>query len=841
MRSWITLFFLLAASIAAAVFFHSAPEAGTLVGADYEPEDTIPGPVEPSDWFYRQRAFPEGRLDQGAFVAAQRQAAAMKTGSGPAWTFAGPTNVGGRVTSLAVESFDAFYAGTGSGGLFKTTDGGASFAPVGDDVFSLSIGDVALDPQDPQTVWVGTGESNGGGGSLTYGGSGLYRSRDGGQTWEPRGLDATGTIGRIVVHPTDSDRVWVAAAGKLFEKDDARGVFRTTDGGTTWTRTLAVDDSTGAIDLVVNPRSPDTLYAATWTRQRRPDLRRYGGPGSGVWRSADGGATWSRLTNGLPSGSLGRIGVAVAASRPNVVYAVLTDTIGNTIGTYRSTDGGDTWTSLPGADSVSYGWWFGQIRVDPTDWRRVWTPWLNLYRSSNAGGTWSYQSGTMHVDHHALWIDPGNPDRMIAGNDGGVYRTTNGGATSVLWQKATGGFPATQFYTVEIDASEPDRLYGGTQDNGTNRTLTGALDDWTRIFGGDGHYVLVDPDDNRFVYASFQYGNLFRSTNGGTEFRGITPPDTRANWSAPVVFAPTDPETLYYGGTRVWRSTNRGSDWTAISPDLTGGPGPTSLIYGTLTTIGASPASGRIWAGTDDGRVWTSANGSSWINVSAGLPTRWVTRITPHPTDPDGAIATLSGFRWGEDTAHIYATSDGGATWTNIGAGLPDAPANDVLFDPARPDRILLATDVGTFWTENDGAIWRPLGSGLPMVPVTDLDIAGRSLVAGTYGRGMYRLDLDGLVVSTDGQPETSDLRLTVAPNPVRDVTTLRFVLESPGEVSVRIYDARGREVLEVPSRALPAGAATVSLDLSGVAPGAYLVRLGTAAGGASARLAVVR
>ena len=838
MRSWISLLALLGAAVAASVLFQ--PERSGLLGASFEPEDAIPGPVEPSDWFYRQRAFPVGTIDQDAFVAAQRQATAMKAGDDPAWAFAGPTNVGGRVTSLAVESFDRFYAGTGSGGLFKTTDGGASFEAVGDGAFSLSIGDIALDPQDAQTVWVGTGEANGGGGSLTYGGSGVWRSRDGGATWEPRGLERTGTIGRVVVHPTDPDRVWVAAAGKLFEADDQRGVFRTTDGGESWTRTLGVDGITGVIDLAVNPRSPDTLYAATWTRQRRPDTRSYGGPGSGVWRSADGGATWTRLAGGLPSGSLGRIGLAVAASRPTVVYAVVTDPTGNSVGTYRSTNGGDTWQTLPEAEDVSYGWWFGQIRVDPTNWQRVWTPWLNLYRSTNGGSAWSYQSGSMHVDHHALWIDPTNPDRMIAGNDGGVYRASNGTSNSVLWTKATGGFPATQFYTVELDASAPDRLYGGTQDNGTNRTLTGALGDWTRIFGGDGHYVLVDPDDNAFVYASYQYGNLFRSSNGGTNFVGITPNDVRANWSAPVAFAPGDPQTLYYGGTRVWRSTNRGSSWSAISPDLTGGPGGGTLVYGTLTTLGTS-ASGRLWAGTDDGRVWTSPDGATWTDVSAGLPERWVTRVTPHPTEPDGAIATLSGFRWGEDAAHVYATSDGGATWASIGAGLPDAPANDALFDPARPDRLFLATDVGTFWTEDDGATWRVLGAGLPMVPVTDLDIEGRSLVAGTYGRGMYRLDLDALTTSADATPEAGRLDLSLAPNPARGMTKLRFALDAPGEVSVRVFDARGREALRLPARTLPAGSATIPLDLSGLAPCVYLVRLGTEAGGAAARLAVVR
>ncbi|MEL6615411.1 MAG: glycosyl hydrolase, partial [Bacteroidota bacterium] len=338
-----------------------------------------------------------------------------------------------------------------------------------------------------------------------------------------------------------------------------------------------------------------------------------------------------------------------------MVYAVYTDAIGNTLGTFRTVDGGDTWTQVSNAETVSYGWWFGQIRVDPTDWRRVWVPWLNLYRSTTSGNSWQYRSDNMHVDHHALWIDPSDPSRMIAGNDGGVYRSTLGGD---VWVKASGAFPATQFYTVEVDASEPQRLYGGTQDNGTNRTLTGNLNDWQPIFGGDGHYVLVDPIDNDYVYVEFQYGNLYRSQDGGNTFVFAQPPVARANWSAPMAFDPQNPRTVYFGGERIFRTRNRMLTWDPISPDLSNGPGSGSLVFGTVTTIGVSPAaSSRLWAGTDDGKVWTTADaGGTWTDRSAGLPDRWVTRITPHPTEPLAAVATLSGFRWGENTAQVYRT-----------------------------------------------------------------------------------------------------------------------------------------------------------------------------------------
>lgn len=807
------------------------------------PRDTIPGPVEPSAWFFRQRAFPEGTIDQVAFVEAQAQARAMRQAAraagAPAWAFAGPTNIGGRVTSLAVQDFQTFYAGTGSGGLFKTTDGGATFAPVADDAFSLAIGDVTLDPRNPQTVWVGTGEANGGGGSLAYGGSGVWRSTDGGATWQPRGLDATSTIGRVLVHPTDSDRVWVAATGSQFTNGPDRGLYRTTDGGATWTRTLFVNDSTGVVDVAVNPRSPDSLYAATWTRRRTPSDRSYGGPGSGLWRSADGGVTWARVP-GLPADAdVGRIGVAVAPSRPNVVYAVMADASGDTRGMYRSEDGGSTWATLPIAQSVAFGWWFGQVRVDPTDWRRVYVPWLNLYGSSNAGQAWTNLLGSMHVDQHALWIDPANPQRLIAGNDGGVYRSTNAGLS---WAKAAGGFPATQFYTAEIDAQQPARLYGGTQDNGTVRTLSGGTADWAEILGGDGHYVRVDPSDNRYVYAEYQYGAFFRSTDGGASFLSARPgAGDRANWSAPVVLDPAAPATLYFGTHRVWRSANRAASWTAVSPDLTGGPGTGTLVYGTVTTIDVSPVRDtRLWAGTDDGRVWTTEDGTTWTNVTGPLPTRWVTRVTAHPTNALSAVVTLSGYRWGEAAAHVFRTDDGGATWTAIESGLPDAPANDILFDPTDPDRLFLATDVGTFWSADGGASWAALGAELPLAPVTDLVLHDRTLVAATYGRGLFRLDLRELGTAAAAPPQAPALPLTASPNPTRGPLTLRTTLAAPADVRAEVLDARGRVVLRTRA-ARPAGDVTLTLDLGRLAAGAYTVRLTAGERVATRRVSVAR
>ncbi|NNF57746.1 MAG: hypothetical protein HKN04_05845, partial [Rhodothermaceae bacterium] len=781
-------------------------------------EQREPGWLEPTDWFFQQRAFPHGTIRPEAVRLAQQQIAALRAdaqrqGSGGLWTFGGPTNVGGRVSSLAVESFDVFYVGTGSGGVFRTTDGGASFTSIGDDVLNLSIGDVALAPQNPQILYVGTGEVNGGGGSLTYGGQGVFRSVDAGITWNALGLEETGTIGRVVVHPTDANTVWVAAEGKLFAADEHRGVYRTTNAGATWDKTLFINDSTGVVDLAVNPRSPDTLYAAAWERQRRPDERHYGGDGSGLWRSIDGGQTWAEQTDGLPFGpNIGRIGISVSASRPNVVYAVYTDATGFVSGVYQTENGGDTWSLVGAFSGPSYGWWFGQIRVDPTNDDVVYAPWLNLEKSADGGQSWNYASGSMHVDQHALWIDPTNPDQLIAGNDGGVYRSIDGAST---WTKAPGGFPATQFYTVEIDASVPERLYGGTQDNGTNRTLTGSEDDWQHIYGGDGFVVLVEPTNNQYVYAESQYGGRGRSTNGGASFTsanaGISGP---SNWNTPIVFDPQDPTILYTGTDRVYRSTNRAENWTAISPDLTDGFGTGNLVFGTITTIDVAPSDpDALYAGTDDGRVWKTENGgTTWAEISAGLPQRWVTRVTVHPTQPHTAYVTLSGYRWAEDLARVYRTDNGGTTWTPRIGGLPEVPVNDLLFDPLDPDWLYLATDAGVFVSSNAGVSWSLLGVNLPGAPVLDLDLHDptRTLVAATYGRGMYRYDLTQLPVATEPEAVPAAFQLNGAPNPFREALTLRYTVTQPGPVALTVYDVRGRRVALIEERERVAGSHTV-------------------------------
>jgi photosystem II stability/assembly factor-like uncharacterized protein len=711
----------------------------------------------PSDWFFMQRAFPHGEIPLDKYYEAIDQARQIKVSSNSSmsnqWVLAGPTNIGGRISDIEMSrtSLDTIYAGIASGGIFKSTDAGLNWFPIFDETYTMSIGDLVMDPTNPNIIYVGTGEVNGGGGSVTYGGNGVYKSTDGGVSWNNIGLSATEFISRIVVDPLNPQNIFLGAMGKLFGKNSERGLYRSTNGGTTWENKLFISDSTGCIDVAINPSNPNIVYAAMWERIRRPDRRSYGGQTCGIHRSTDGGETWTELINGIPHNSptVGRIGISISDSSPNIIYAIYADNIGYFAGVYKSTNYGDSWTrTSDGALSSlfsSFGWWFGNIRVDPSNPDNVFVLGLDVYKTTNGGSSWSYSSGSMHVDQHGMYIHPANPNFIAAGNDGGVYVSSNAGSS---WNfRST--MPITQFYTCDVDYQFPNRYYGGTQDNGTNRTLTGNTNDWQPIYGGDGFYVLVDSSNNNFVYAESQYGGFGRSTNGGSSFsyglNGVSGSD-RFNWSTPFIIDPSNPTKLYLGSNILYRSTNRAVSWSPISPDLTNGPPSGNQVYGTITTIASAPADTNvIYVGTDDANVWVTTNGgASWNSISTGLPTRWITRVAVDPDDAMTAYVTLSGFRYDEYLPHVFRTTNAGISWLDISSNLPDAPVNDIIVDPDFPDRLFVGTDVGVFISENLGGNWNYLGYNLLNAPITDLVFhrPTRKLTAATYGRSMHSIDL---------------------------------------------------------------------------------------------------
>lgn len=793
---------------------------------------------KPNDWFLMQRAFPYAEINYEAFRDAYYQASEMKNNTGSRtyiepWELAGPTNLGGRISAIAMHEDDmqTIYAGAASGGVFKSTDGGQNWSPIFDDAASLSIGDVEVAASDPDIIYVGTGEANAGGGSLAYDGVGVYKSENGGQDWEYKGLENSGSIGRVAVNPNNPDVLYVAAMGRLFSNNSERGIFRSTDGGNNWENVLFISDSTGGIDVVVHPDNPDTVYAAMWERVRRPDRRSYGGPTCGIYRSYDGGDNWTELAGGLPTGSnIGRIGFDISKSDPNVLYAIYADKIGYFAGVFKTEDHGDSWTQTNDASLssmyASYGWWFGRIHIDPTDPDVIYPIGFDLYKSSNGGNSYSNISSSVHVDQHDLYVHPQNPDFVVLGNDGGVYLSYNAGGT---WSHVE-GMPVTQFYTCEIDYQLPERLYGGTQDLGTNRTLTGGLDDWHRIYGGDGFYVLVDPTDNSYVYAEWQYGGFGKSSNGGVSFSyatsGINNND-RFNWMTPFVFNPLNPKSLYLGSQRLYKTINRADNWTAISPDLTNGPGSGNLTYGTITTISVSAADTNfIWVGTDDGNVSVSLNnGGSWENVSATLPERWVTRVTASPHDANTAFVCLSGYRYDSYIPHILMTSDAGQNWTDISGNLPEAPVNDIIIDPDHDSVLYIGTDFGVFVTGNLCETWEVMGAELPNSPIVDLDLHNptRTLVAASYGRSMYTFNLDHYVAVD--QNRTNDPELKIWPNPVKDIMNIEIDAEITGIAHIDIFDVQGRWIKNLYNGQLKGDANLFSVNLYMFGEGTYLIR----------------
>lgn len=751
----------------------------------------------PNDWFFTQRSFPYPEINYDARNEAWHQAQEIKSSNsirGEGWVLKGPFNIGGRISAIAMTSTIPvqIYAGAASGGIFKSSNAGENWEPVFDDELSLSIGDIAAVPSDPSVIWVGTGEANAGGGSMAYDGFGIYKSDDAGDSWQHLGLENIGSVGRLAVHPSDPQTCFVAAMGRLFSNNPDRGVFRTTDGGITWDKVLYVNDSVGGIDIVIHPDHPDTLFACMWERVRRPDRRDYGGPGCGIYRSYDGGDNWTLMTNGLPaaSASVGRIGIDISASDPNILYAIYADNIGYFAGVYKTINNGNTWSRTNDNDLsamyASYGWWFGRISVDPVDPDIAYAIGFDLYKTTNGGSSWPMISSSVHVDHHDLAVLPSDHNFVVLGNDGGIYNSYNGG---VSWTFIN-NLPITQFYTCEIDEQNPQRLYGGTQDNGTNRTLTGAADNWLGIYGGDGFHVLVDPINNSYVYAEYQYGNFARSTNGGTYFTeamsGISSSD-RKNWNTPFVFDPNNPQILYYGANRLYKTTNRAQSWQAISPDLSNGGGSGSVVYGTITTIAVAPSNSQfIYTGTDDGNVWKTANGGSdWTDISAGLPLRWITRVAVDPNDEQVVYVTLSGYRYDSYLPHVFRSTDAGGTWTDITGNLPDAPVNDIIIDPALDSTLYLATDFGVFLTRNLGQDWSVTGDNLPNVPIVDLDFhqPTRTLIAATYGRSMYSFNVDQLVLVDD--PVDMNQGLKVFPNPVSQVINIEVDLKQDAQYSI--------------------------------------------------------
>ncbi len=707
----------------------------------------------------------------------------------------GPALMGGRVTDLAVVDAkpQVFYLGTATGGLWKTENHGTSWTPLFDDQPTSSIGDVTIDQGNPNLVWVGTGEPQNRQSSPW--GNGVYKSTDGGSTWSHMGLEDTKHIARILIHPRNPDVVYVAAVGDLWSANRERGVYKTTDGGESWERVLYVDDDTGAIDLAMDPADPRTLFAAMYQRRRTGFGFNGGGPGSGLYRTMDGGESWEELTDGLPEGDKGRIGVDVFRGDGNVVYALVEAdprTAGQGFGggrgdsksgLFRSSDRGTTWEKV--SDTNPRPMYYSQVRIDPSNPDRIYVLGTQLMVSDDGGRTFRSDGATqIHVDHHALWINPEDPDHLILGSDGGVSASWDGTAHWRMFDNIALG----QFYTISYDMRDPYYVCGGLQDNdpwcgpSNTRSFHGIRhQDWYETAYGDGFWTVVDPTDSTIVFSESQGGNMNRYdliTGEKTPMRPITGPrengDTakeyRFNWNAPLLISRHDPATIYLGGNFLMRSRDRGMSWEEVGGmDLTkeidrdeleimgvAGTEPMMSIhdgiatYGNLTTVAESRFSPDvIWAGTDDGNVQvTTDGGATWTNVEdniPGLPARtYVSRLTPSAHAPERVYATFDGHRNGDYDAYVYVTENQGRSWRRLDGGLPDGWSVNVITEHHDEENLLfVGNEVGVYVSIDRGQEWTRLKNNFPVVPVDDIAIHPREndLIVGTHGRSAWIMD----------------------------------------------------------------------------------------------------
>ena len=773
----------------------------------------------------------------------------------------GPGTMSGRITAIEGpdrEEGRTLYVGTAGGGIWKTTNGGATFKPVFDK-HCQSIGAIAIDQKNPKVVYAGTGESNMRN-SVSIG-DGIYKSTDAGENWVRIGLDSTEHISKVVIDPSNSNVIYVAAPGPLWSDSKHRGLYKSTDAGKTWEKILYISEKAGCADISLDPKQPNVVYATTWEFRRLPYLFNSGGPGSGIYKSLDGGKTWKPLEKGLPAKPFGRVALALAPSAPENLLAIVES---EKTGLYISSDGGESWKPQSATmNVVSRPFYFSTLVIDPKDPKRVYRPAYSFAYSSDGGYSFAdagNEGGWVHSDHHALWINPSNTNQLFLGTDGGVYMSLDRGASWTFFQN----LPVGQFYHVDVDNRSPYRLYGGLQDNGSWMAPSSAsggvgVGDWKAVYGGDGFWVVPDPNDANIVYAESQGGDVNRIDTRTNKSIGIRPQPGKAdgklrwNWNTPIAVGQADRSNLYVGAQYLYRSKDQGRSWTRISPDLTtndrkkqeqensGGLSAdvtSAENHTTIFTIAESPLDGKtIWVGTDDGNLqYTTDGGANWTNVSKNVPAcgipaqTWVSSVEPSRFDRNTVYATFDNHMYGDHRTYLARSRDMGRTWESISSPEFTGFAHKIREDRVNPDLLFLGTEMGLFASIDRGANWFRMKNNIPWyAPVRDIQVhpATNDLVLATHGRGVMIVDditpmrtLNAQLLEKDihffppkpmmlttgafgdgGFPSTGGY---VAPN-APSLPSFQYYLKdrlSSGNVKLEILDAAGKVVNSLPATA---------------------------------------
>ncbi len=817
------------------------------------------------------------------------------------WVNIGPSIQGGRITDIEVDPFNKYkiYVAAASGGIWKSEDNGISWKPIFDKEATLTIGDIAIDPKNPDTIWVGTGESNSS--RSSYAGMGVFKSTDGGKTWQYMGLGETHHIGRIVVDPKNDNVVYVAAIGHLYTHNSERGLYKSEDGGKTWKKILYVNDTTGCIDVAIDPKNHKNIYAIMWERDRRAWNFVESGEGSGLYKSTDGGKHWEKLTNGLPTGKdVGRGGIDICYSHPQTIYAIFdiqkkakeekgkrknkltyekllhmskeeflkldkkilklflmengishkytpeklkemvkggkitikdianyvndedkrlvnSRVVGPEI--FRSDDYGKHWRKTNKEEIRdffnTYGYYFGQIRVNPKNPDEVYILGVPLMKSTDGGKTFKIISKrNVHADHHALWIDRSFPNHILDGNDGGLNVSYDGGKHWFHFEN----LPIGQFYTIFVDQFERYRVFGGLQDNGV--MMMDEDGNWKTIFWGDGGYVCADPSNRDVVYCEYQFGNIYRLNLKKKSFKNIKPLADigeklyRYNWQTPFFLSNYNPLTLIYGSNVLLKSYDRGNNWFTYSKDLTTNPEPQGDVpFGTITTISESPIDPAIYyVGTDDGKIWISKDGGhTFTQIGKSLPKKWVSRVVASKFKKERVYVTLTGYRDDDFKTYIYVSEDFGKNFKSISSNIKFESANVIREDPYNEKILYLGTDSGIWLTLNGGKEWIPFNNNIPIsVPVHDIAIQKkkREIFLGTHGRSVYKTNLGIIEETASNCPDKYiyiyRIKRVFLPSEeetygtnYEPVRKFYFFLKDSGKVVVKIKDDKGNLILE--------------------------------------------